>query len=142
MIELLWRAYQTNPTLFFMETNTAEPSNTSDSFLPLSRFVSALELACDEKKTGRFYIITDENHSVGLDIDAGVICSVKYRIKRGSEALKLLCETHWLRFRFEENHKIHHDEPALANTAIILHQLENALEEPRVMPVIAHKTEF
>jgi len=112
----------------------SQKATEKDDYRPLSHFVSALELACDHKKTGRFYIVTSDNHTAGLDIEQGEICSAKYRIKRGSEALKLLYACHWLRFRFEEGHKTHQDNPPLLNTAILLHQFENALEEHGVLP--------
>ena len=108
----------------------------NETFQPLSIFLHELELACDEERTGRFYLVTVENHAAFLDIENGNISAAKYRLYKGAKAIKLLCKTQWLRFRFDENASITYDKPALPNTSIILHKLENALQEPRTLPTV------
>ena len=95
----------------------------NETYQPLSIFLNALELVCDEGRTGRFYLVSAENHAAFLDIDKGIISAAKYRLNKGESAIKLLCKAHWLRFRFDENASITHDQPDLPNTSIILHKL-------------------
>ena len=111
----------------------SESPDKNQTYQPLSILLNELELACDEEKTGRFYIVTAENHAAYLDLEHGIITAVKYRLTKGESAIELLCKAHWLRFSFDENCKVTHDEPALPNTFVILHKLENALEELRVI---------
>lgn len=91
--------------------------------LPLGDIVQALRHACFEGQTGRFHIVTSDNHKAMFVLEQGTIIGVSYRIRRGQRALGAILDISAGRWRFEQGGYLPDPDPDLPDTRSILQQL-------------------
>ena len=92
-------------------------------YLPLAEIVQALHTLCQKGRTGVLRIITDNNHTAQFGLEGGRIVFVRYRIRRGVEALEQIKLIQTGQFSFEEGKSIGNDEARLPGNSGILFQL-------------------
>ena len=84
-------------------------------------FVRTLERLSFEKRSGKMFVVTGENHTASFGLSRGQIISVQYRIRRGERALEYFSNEP-VRFRFDESAELTID-PSLPTTSDILQRL-------------------
>lgn len=105
-----------------------------EACVPLAEIVNGLNAVCVARQTGTMYITTDSKKSAQVMINEGVIVYLYFYNKRGMEALRLMAEMEFGRFKFQEGlpTSLKADLPT---TNEILKQLEGAVAKE---PVIAN----
>jgi len=71
-------------------------------FQTLSAIIAELQRLCSERRTGAFFISTENNSLVQISLENGEIVYVAFRNKRGAEALALLLSIKSGKTRFHE----------------------------------------
>lgn len=87
--------------------------------VPLSNLVTALKAATDAKKSGAFFITTDQQHSAMVTLSGGKITGVKFRNTRGYDAATSLSKVGQLKYQSAAEPTELPGETAL-NTAAVL----------------------
>lgn len=103
----------------------------TSEYVPLAALLEKLDILCGERRTGRVFITTPDNHAATLVLDQGNIVASHYRLHRGELALREIEQLTWMRFTYIEGEVRHQNDEGLPPTAVILHRLENALMELR-----------
>lgn len=67
--------------------------------VPLTNLVTALKKATEGKKSGAFFITTEDKHSAMVTLSKGHITGVKYRNTRGYDAATSLSQSNQLKFQ-------------------------------------------
>ena len=92
--------------------------------LPFNLIVQALQRACFQAQTGRFHIVTSDNHKATFVLDGGTIIGITYRIRRGAAALEAILNISSGRWRFEQRDYPPLPDSSLPDTRSILQQLK------------------
>ncbi|MET0028345.1 MAG: hypothetical protein ABW101_11975 [Candidatus Thiodiazotropha sp.] len=71
------------------------------SFLELPDIINELRRLGRSKATGSFYIVSDEQHSATVDLEAGRIILLRCRLRFGEQAIPLIARIKRGSFRFE-----------------------------------------
>ncbi|MET0090894.1 MAG: hypothetical protein ABW068_12940 [Candidatus Thiodiazotropha sp.] len=71
------------------------------SFLELPDIINELRRLGRSKATGSFYIVSDEQHSATVDLEAGRIILLRCRLRFGEQAIPLIAKIKRGSFRFE-----------------------------------------
>ncbi len=91
-------------------------------YTPAEDLFAALEGFCRTGRTGVFRIVTHTNHAAAVGLEAGRVVALRYRIRRGAEALPLLGQIEAGQYSFNDRESLGED-PALPASSEILAQL-------------------
>lgn len=94
----------------------------TQTYTPAKDLFVALEGFCRAGRTGVFRIVTHTNHAAAVGLEAGRVVALRYRIRRGAEALLLLGQIEAGQYSFNESESLGED-PALPASDEILAQL-------------------
>ena len=94
----------------------------TQTYTPAGELFAALEEFCRTGRTGVFRIVTDTNHAASVGLEAGRVVALRYRIRRGAEALPLLGQIESGQYSFNDRESLGED-PALPASAEVLAQL-------------------
>ena len=110
----------------------------SKTHLPLQQIVQVLRALCEEERTGVLRIITDNNHTAQFGLEAGRIAAIRYRIKRGLDALGLVKQIRAGQCSFEEGQNAGNEAAALPSNEEIFAQLGQAAAAAPTQPSAAN----
>lgn len=71
----------------------------------LTDIISELRRLSGAQRTGVLRIVTDQNHTASFGLEGGRIVALRYRIKRGADAIALLKEINTGQYTFDEQEK-------------------------------------
>lgn len=94
--------------------------------LSLAQIVAELKAVSAAGRSGVFRITTDNNHTAQFGLDAGRITMIRYRIKRGGDALELVKRVQAGQYNFEEGQDPSSEDTSLPASDAILAELEAA----------------
>lgn len=69
---------------------------------PLSKVVEFIKQLCAERRTGTLFMVSDENFMAQVLIDGGDIVSLMHRNRRGLDALAVLGNMKYVKYRFDD----------------------------------------
>lgn len=102
--------------------------------------IRQLEQLCQQGQTGKFHIVTSQNHKAMIVLERGRIRGVSYRIKRGLAALEGLMGVTAGSWRLEQTSNLPEPDLALPATREILRQLQSLQPEDPQDLLIAPET--
>ncbi len=105
--------------------------------LPLQQIVQVLKALCEEERTGVLRIITGNNHTAQFGLEAGRIVAIRYRIKRGLDALGLVKQIRVGQCNFDEGQSAGNEAAALPSNEEIFAQLGQAAAAAPTQPSTA-----
>lgn len=94
----------------------------------LSDIISELKQLSGARRTGVLRIVTDQNHTAAVGLEGGRIVALRYRIKRGADAIALLKEINTGQYTFDEQEKPGDERALLPPHEEILEQLGGGVQ--------------
>ena len=94
----------------------------TQTYTPAAELFAALEGLCRAGRTGVLRIVTRNNHAASFGLETGRIVAMRYRIRRGTEALALLEQIEAGQYSFNEGETLG-DDPLLPPSSEILARL-------------------
>ncbi|MET0068267.1 MAG: hypothetical protein ABW076_18130 [Candidatus Thiodiazotropha sp.] len=106
------------------------------SFLELPDIINELRRLGQSKATGSFYIVSDEQHSATVDLEAGRIILLRCRLRFGEQAIPLIARINRGSFRFEPTRNFIRKEDYGDNETVFqrIMQAHNNTASPPLIP--------